>query len=89
MTPPTPVEERRISAHSSILDARPNSLRFQHSFFCQTSLPYRVTEDQETWSRTAGNIELHVQRGVAPMDGKMGLCHCQADPRQGCYWYTS
>ena len=71
MTYPTPVEERRIAAHSSILQESPSKRHFQHSFFCQASLPYRVTDDQRSWFRKAGNLELHVQAGFAPVKREM------------------
>ena len=71
MTLPTPVEERRIAAHSAILQESPLKRQFLHSFFCQTSLPYRVTEHQRSWHRKAGNLELHIHAGVAPEGGEM------------------
>lgn len=65
MTTLTPVVERAIAAHTDILQDSPKKRHFMHSFFCQTSLPYRNV-DGRTWSRRSGNLTMHLQAGVAP-----------------------
>jgi hypothetical protein len=49
------------------------NLAFQHSVFCQTSLPYRnLGDDVRLWEREQGKVSLRVEAGAArhPKTGK-------------------
>ena len=59
---PTPIQQRLLDtvvAQAEEPDLR--SLLYQHSVFCQTSLPYRNPgDDALTWERSNGDVQLEV-----------------------------
>lgn len=81
MAEPTAVVHRTIAAHTDILERSPKKKCFIHSFFCQTSLPYRNV-DGRTWSRRCGNLTMHLQAGSAPdHKGDMVLLPLPSGPK--------
>ena len=64
---PTPIQRRLLDtvvAQAEEPDLR--SLLYQHSVFCQTSLPYRNPGDEaRTWERSNGDVQLEVIAGKA------------------------
>ena len=59
----TPVQKRLLEAND-----RPNGAPvqlYQHTVFCQTSLPYRDPGDAREWERTNGKVSLKVKAGEA------------------------
>lgn len=73
------VRRRLIDSSASIIDHDPKSIVFQHTVFCQTSLPYRDPgEAVREWEQSQGNVALRVEAGKAhdPATGqwvKLGL----------------
>jgi hypothetical protein len=67
----TPTTKRLIDAHTDILDGPPDDIAFSHSVLCQTSLPYRPT-DERVWIRDQGHVSLLIEAGRArhPDTGK-------------------
>jgi hypothetical protein len=67
----TPTTKRLIDAHTEIIDSPPDDIAFSHSVLCQTSLPYRPT-DERVWIRDQGNVSLLIEAGRArhPDTGK-------------------
>src|SRR3954451_17335479 len=67
----TPTTKRLIDAHTDILDGPGGDIAFSHSVLCQTSLPYRPT-DERVWIRDQGNVSLLIEAGRArhPDTGK-------------------
>ncbi len=60
------IQERLIESCVAIQDADPKSILYQHSVFCQTSLPYRDPgQEVRVWERKQGAISLRVEAGVA------------------------
>ena len=75
----TPTTKRLIDAHAEIMDGPANEIAFSHSVLCQTSLPYKPT-DERVWIRDQGNVSLRIEAGAArhPDTGKwveLGLPH--------------
>jgi hypothetical protein len=75
----TPTAKRLIDAHAEIMDGPANEIAFSHSVLCQTSLPYKPT-DERVWIRDQGNVSLRIEAGAArhPDTGKwveLGLPH--------------
>jgi hypothetical protein len=75
----TPTTKRLIDAHAEIIDGPGGDLAFSHSVLCQTSLPYKPT-DERVWIRDQGHISLLIEAGRArhPDTGKwveLGLPH--------------
>lgn len=64
---PTPIQQRLIDAAAlGIEDQDAQSLLYQHTVFCQTSLPYRDPgNDARTWERSNGDVQLKVLAGEA------------------------
>lgn len=64
---PTPIQQRLIEAAAfSVEQPDAQSLLYQHTVFCQTSLPYRNPgDDARTWERTNGDVHLKVLAGEA------------------------
>jgi hypothetical protein len=62
---PTPIQQRLIEAAAfSVEQPDAQSLLYQHTVFCQTSLPYRNPGDEaRTWERTNGDVHLKVLAG--------------------------
>ena len=59
---PSRVHRRLIEPYDDSEAAR--ELAFQHTVFCQTSLPYRDPGDEvREWQRTNGDISLQIQAG--------------------------
>jgi len=67
----TPTTKRLIDAHTDILDGPGGDIAFSHSVLCQTSLPYKPT-DERVWIRDQGNVSLRIEAGAArhPDTGK-------------------
>src|SRR3954451_1469174 len=67
----TPTTKRLIDAHADILDGPGGDIAFSHSVLCQTSLPYKPT-DERVWIRDQGNVSLLIEAGRArhPDTGK-------------------
>jgi hypothetical protein len=67
----TPTTKRLIDAHAEIIDSRADEIAFSHSVLCQTSLPYKPT-DERVWIRDQGNVSLRIEAGAArhPDTGK-------------------
>jgi hypothetical protein len=67
----TPTTKRLIDAHTEIIDAPADDIAFSHSVLCQTSLPYRPT-DERIWIRDQGHVSLRIEAGAArhPDTGK-------------------
>ncbi|MGD0799555.1 MAG: replication protein RepA [Acidobacteriaceae bacterium] len=64
---PTPIQQRLLDTVVAQAE-EPNlrSLLYQHSVFCQTSLPYRNPgDDARTWERSNGDVQLEVIAGKA------------------------
>ena len=63
---PTPIQRRLIEAASYDPDQDAQTILYQHSVFCQTSLPYRDPgSDARTWERSNGDVQLKVLAGEA------------------------
>jgi Plasmid encoded RepA protein len=64
---PTPIQQRLIDASVfSIEQPDLQTLLYQHTVFCQTSLPYRDPgDDARTWERLNGDVHLKVLAGEA------------------------
>lgn len=60
--------ELRAKSAEIITDTRPTptDIRFQHTIFCQTALPYRNPGTVRSWERTNGSTWLRVDAGVTP-----------------------
>jgi hypothetical protein len=67
----TPTTKRLIDAHAAIIDGPPDEIAFSHSVLCQTSLPYKPT-DERVWIRDQGHVSLRIEAGAArhPDTGK-------------------
>jgi hypothetical protein len=67
----TPTTKRLIEAHTDILAGPADDIAFSHSVLCQTSLPYKPT-DERVWIRDQGNVSLLIEAGRArhPDTGK-------------------
>jgi hypothetical protein len=67
----TPTTKRLIDAHAAIIDGPPDDIAFSHSVLCQTSLPYKPT-DERVWIRDQGHVSLRIEAGAArhPDTGK-------------------
>ena len=64
---PTPIQQRLIAASAANIE-QPDlrSLLYQHTVFCQTSLPYRDPgEEARTWERLNGDVHLKILAGEA------------------------
>ena len=65
---PTPIKNRLVEAAAAKIE-RPDaalSILYQHTVFCQTSLPYRDPGDEaRTWERMNGSVHLEVIAGKA------------------------
>jgi hypothetical protein len=64
---PTPIQQRLLDAAAyGIEEPDSQSLLYQHTVFCQTSLPYRNPGDEaRTWERSNGDVQLEVVAGKA------------------------
>lgn len=64
---PTPIQQRLINtAVLSVEQPDLQTLLYQHTVFCQTSLPYRNPgDDARTWERSNGGVQLEVIAGKA------------------------
>jgi hypothetical protein len=67
----TPTTKRLIDAHADILDGPGGDIAFSHSVLCQTSLPYKPT-DERVWIHDQGSVSLLIEAGRArhPDTGK-------------------
>jgi hypothetical protein len=67
----TPTTKRLIDAHTEIIAGPADDIAFSHSVLCQTSLPYRPT-DERVWIRDQGSVSLRIEAGAArhPDTGK-------------------
>jgi hypothetical protein len=67
----TPTTKRLIDAHADIMAGPADDITFSHSVLCQTSLPYRPT-DERVWIRDQGHVSLRIEAGAArhPDTGK-------------------
>ena len=64
--PVSPVKARLIESSVAIQADDPDTILFQHSVFCQTSLPYRDPgQDVRVWERRQGAVSLRVEAGAA------------------------
>lgn len=69
----TPNQRRVLDARQRILEARAHEITYQHTVFCQTSLPYRDPGDHvRSWEREQGRVSLQIEAGRAkdPTTGK-------------------
>lgn len=64
---PTPIQQRLINAAAfSVEQPDLQTLLYQHTVFCQTSLPYRDPGNEaRTWERRNGDVQLKVLAGEA------------------------
>lgn len=64
---PTPIQQRLLDAAAfSVEQPDLQTLLYQHTVFCQTSLPYRDPGDEaRTWERSNGDVQLEVIAGKA------------------------
>jgi hypothetical protein len=58
----TPTNKRLIEAHAEIIDGSVKDIVYSHSVMCQTSLPYRPT-DERVWVRKQGSVSLLIEAG--------------------------
>jgi hypothetical protein len=67
----TPTTKRLIDAHAEIIASPADDIAFSHSVLCQTSLPYKPT-DERVWIRDQGHVSLRIEAGAArhPDTGK-------------------
>src|SRR4051794_20856867 len=67
----TPTTKRLLDARTEIIDGPGGDLAFSHSVLCQTSLPYKPTEER-VWIRDQGHVSLLIEAGRArhPDTGK-------------------
>src|ERR1019366_8896631 len=67
MTGPTPIQRRLIdTAALNVEQPDLQTILYQHTVFCQTSLPYRNPgDDARTWERSNGDVQLEVIAGKA------------------------
>jgi hypothetical protein len=67
----TPTTKRLIDAHADIIDVRTDEIAFSHSVLCQTSLPYKPTNER-VWIRDQSKVSLLIEAGRArhPDTGK-------------------
>jgi hypothetical protein len=67
MTGPTPIQRRLIdTAALKVEQPDLQTILYQHTVFCQTSLPYRNPGDEaRTWERINGDVHLKVLAGEA------------------------
>jgi hypothetical protein len=67
----TPTTKRLIDARAEIIDNPADDIAFSHSVLCQTSLPYKPT-DERVWIRDQGHVSLRIEAGAArhPDTGK-------------------
>lgn len=72
---PTPIQHRLIEAAArSVEEPDSQTILFQHTVFCQTSLPFRDPGDEaRTWERINGDVHLKVLAGEAmhPVKGRL------------------
>ena len=62
----TPMQRRVIGLAGRIVTGEPESILFQHTIFCQTSLPYRNPGDEvRSWERRNGKARLKIVAGEA------------------------
>jgi hypothetical protein len=75
MTGPTPIQRRLIdTAALNVEQPDLQTILYQHTVFCQTSLPYRNPgDDARTWERINGDVHLKVLAGEAmhPNKGRL------------------
>src|SRR3954454_8511102 len=64
----TPTTKRLIDAHTEIIAGPADDIAFSHSVLCQTSLPYRPT-DERVWIRDQGHVSLRIEAGAARHPG--------------------
>lgn len=63
---PTPIQRRLIEAAAYDADQDAQTILYQHTVFCQTSLPYRDPGDAaRVWERGNGDVQLKVLAGEA------------------------
>jgi hypothetical protein len=63
---PTAIQQRLLDAASfSVEQPDLQTLLYQHTVFCQTSLPYRDPGEARTWERSNGDVQLEVIAGKA------------------------
>jgi hypothetical protein len=67
----TPKDKRLIDAYAEIVASPADDIAYLHSVLCQTSLPYKPT-DERFWIRDQGHVSLLVEAGRArhPDTGK-------------------
>jgi hypothetical protein len=75
MQGPTPIQQRLIdTAALNVEQPDLQTILYQHTVFCQTSLPYRDPgDDARTWERINGDVHLKVLAGEAmhPNKGRL------------------
>ena len=63
MSPPSRTQLRLIEASATIRQGQDDhEIAFQHTYFCQTALPYRKSADR-TWFRQNGRVFLRIEAG--------------------------
>lgn len=63
---PSVIERRLVEAAAYDPNADAQTVLYQHTVFCQTSLPYRNPgDDARTWERSNGDVQLKVLAGEA------------------------
>ena len=68
---PSPVEGRLIDAHCLLLaDPEPQAVAYNHTIFCQTSLPFRNPGDDV---REVTRVGRRHERGVSAVPGSARL----------------
>jgi hypothetical protein len=62
----TPTRRRQIDADAGVLDDPARHITFQHTVFCQTSLPFKNPgASVREWERRQGTVLLRVEAGAA------------------------
>lgn len=88
----TPTTKRLIDAHTEIIAGPADDIAFSHSVLCQTSLPYRPT-DERVWIRDQGNVSLLIEAGRAgiptPASGLNCPCPMAKSPGWSCFTSTA
>jgi hypothetical protein len=65
----TPIEFRRLETSLDIQGNSPEQIAYQHTVFCQTSMPYKDPQDARIWERQQGAVFLRIEAGAVRKPG--------------------